>query len=120
MLDNAGIDSRLTAQIRHTGNSCCEPSCQLAFKDTACCAARIRCIQRFGFVEVSSHASLHCFWRAILQVCRISDACLHTAGVVVKTANAPAKYMGRRTLLLRTGESTQFGPDALSSFQPLL
>ena len=90
MLDHAGIDSRLTARIRHTCNSC---SCQLALKDTACCAARIRCIQRFGFVEVGSRAGRHCLWRANLQVCRISDTCLHTAGVVVKTVNAPAKYM---------------------------
>jgi len=40
-----------------------------------------------------SNASQLCARRAVLQVSRISDASLRTAGVVVKTTIAPAKYV---------------------------
>jgi len=45
---------------------------------------------------VRSNASQLCSRRAVCQVSRISDASLRTAGVVVKTAIAPAKYVLRQ------------------------
>ena len=47
-------------------------------------------IEIFG---VRSNASQICARRALLQICSISDACLLTAGVVVKTASAVAEYV---------------------------
>ena len=43
--------------------------------------------------EVRLNASQVCARRATLQICSISDACLLTAGVVVKTASAFAEYV---------------------------
>ncbi len=89
-------DLRLTVRVWHTGNRCHEPSCQLACKDIAevlLCLSHLISALNIELFESRSRASRHCSRRAILQVCRLSDPYLQTAGVAVNLESAVAKYV---------------------------